>query len=223
MRIVLFGAPGSGKGTQGEILARSHGLPRISTGDLLRRAVKDRTPLGLKAEAFMKAGELVSDDIVIGLVRERIARPDCRRGYILDGFPRTIAQAEAVRAMDPDRPELVIGLEIDPEVLVGRLCSRRVCGSCQAVFNLTAQPPARPGVCDVCGSPLEQRADDTPPVIRERLRVYFAQTEPLKTLYRESGVYRAVSGEGTIESIAAEIARITAAALAAARPAEARP
>lgn len=222
MRIVLFGAPGSGKGTQGEILVRSTGLPRISTGDLLRQAVKDRTPLGLKAEAFMKAGELVSDGIVIGLVRERIARPDCGRGYILDGFPRTIAQAEAVRAMDPGRAELVIGLEIDPEVLVGRLCARRVCGSCQAVFNLSAQPPARPGICDACGSPLEQRTDDTPAVIRERLRVYLAQTEPLKALYRASGVFRAVSGEGTIESIAAEIGRIADTALSAVRPAEAR-
>lgn len=222
MRIVLFGAPGSGKGTQGEILARSHGFPRISTGDLLRQAVKDRTPLGLEAEAFMKAGELVSDDIVIGLVRERLARPDCRRGYILDGFPRTIAQAEAVRAMDPGRVELVIGLEIDPEVLAGRLSSRRVCGSCRAVFNLSAQPPARPGVCDACGGSLELRTDDTPAVIRERLRVYLAQTEPLKAFYRAGGVYRAVSGGGSIESIAVEIGRIADAAIAAVRSAEAR-
>lgn len=222
MRIVLFGAPGSGKGTQGEILARAYGLPRISTGDLLRQAVKDRTPLGLRAEPVMAAGALVSDDIVIGLVRERIARPDCCRGYILDGFPRTIAQAEAVRAIDPDRPEIVIGLEIDPEVLVERLCARRVCPSCHAVFNTIAQPPARPGLCDACGGALEQRPDDASAPIRQRLRVYHAQTEPLKAFYRERGSYRAVSAAGTIGSIAAEIGRIAGATLAAARPAEAR-
>ena len=221
MRIVLFGPPGSGKGTQGEILARSTGFPRISTGDLLRQAVKDGTPLGLAAESSMKAGGLVGDDIVIGLVRERLARPDCRSGYILDGFPRTVAQAEAVRAMDPARPELVIGIEIDPEALVGRLCARRVCSACQAVFNLEAQPPARPGVCDACGGPLEQRPDDAPAVIRERLRVYLAQTEPLKALYRAKGVYRAVNGEAPIPAVAAEIAKIADAALAAARSAEA--
>jgi adenylate kinase len=220
MRIVLFGAPGSGKGTQGEILARSHGFPRISTGDLLRQAVKDGTPLGLRAAPVMASGGLVSDDIVIGLVRERIARPDCARGYVLDGFPRTVAQAEAVRALDPDRAELVIGLEIDPEILVSRMSSRRVCSSCQAVFNLIALAPSRPGVCDACGGALEQRPDDSPRSIRERLLVYQAQTEPLKALYRGRRVYRAVSGEGTIESIAAEIARITDAALAASRPAE---
>jgi len=220
MRIVLFGAPGSGKGTQGEILARSTGLPRISTGDLLRQAVKDGTPLGLKAEAFMRAGDLVSDEIVIGLVRERIARPDCRRGYILDGFPRTIAQAEAVRAIDPDRAELVIGIEIDPDVLVGRLTEREVCEACQAVYNRTARPPARPGVCDACGGALAQRSDDSPEVVRERLRVYRIQTEPLEAYYRKRGVYRAVNGARTIESVAAEIGRIVRTAMAAARPAE---
>lgn len=218
MRIVLFGAPGSGKGTQGEILARSTGLPRISTGDLLRQAVKDRTPLGLKAEAFMKAGELVSDDIVIGLVRERIARPDCGRGYILDGFPRTIAQAEALRAIDPVRPELVVGIEIDPDVLVDRLSEREVCDACQAVYNRSARPPARPGVCDACGKLLIQRADDSPEVIRERLQVYLVQTKPLEAYYQKQGVYRVVKGAGTIESIAAEIGRIVQTATAAARP-----
>ena len=222
MRIVLFGAPGSGKGTQGEILARSHGFPRISTGDLLRQAVRTGTPLGRRAEAFMKAGDLVRDDIVIGLVRDRLTGPDCVRGYILDGFPRTIAQAEAVHAIDPDRPELVIGLEIGPASLVGRLCGRRVCASCQAVFNLAAQPPARPGVCDACGGTLEQRVDDTSEVIQERLRVYRVQTEPLKAFYRGRNVFHAVSGDGTIESVAAEIGRIVDAALAAARPAEVR-
>ncbi len=222
MRIVLFGAPGSGKGTQGEILARATGLPRISTGDLLRRAVKNGTPLGLRAAAAMKAGGLVSDDIVIGLVRERIAAADCGRGYILDGFPRTIAQAEAVRDLDPARAELVIGIEIDPEALVHRLCDRRVCDSCQAVYNLTAQPPVRPSVCDACGGPLGQRSDDVPAVIRERLRVYRVQTEPLEAYYKGRGVYRAVDGAGTIDSISAAIGRIAGTAIAAAPPAGGR-
>jgi adenylate kinase len=217
MRIILFGAPGSGKGTQGEILARSHGIPRISTGDLLRRAVRDGTPLGRKAEAFMAAGSLVSDDIVTGLVRERIADPDCARGFILDGYPRTIAQAEAVQALDPGRPELVIGLEIDDEVLVARLSSRRICASCQAVYNLTAQPPARPETCDVCGGKLEQRPDDRPEVIRERLRVYQAQTEPLKAFYAGRKAYHAVDADRPVETIAAEIARIVDEALEGAR------
>jgi adenylate kinase len=221
MRIVLFGAPGSGKGTQGEILSRATGMPRISTGDLLRQAVKDGTPLGRQAAPIMAAGDLVSDDIVVGLVRERIARPDCARGYILDGFPRTIAQAEAVRTVDPDRPELVLGLEVDPELLVERLSSRRVCASCQAVFNPAARPPAREGVCDACGGGLERRPDDAPGPIRERLRVYLARTEPLKAYYRGRGVYRDVNGAGTIESVAAEIGRIVEAALAVGRTAEA--
>ena len=204
MRIVLFGAPGSGKGTQGEILARSTGFPRISTGDLLRQAVKGGTPLGRKAESFMASGSLVSDDIVIGLVRERIAGPDCSGGYILDGYPRTIAQAEAIQALDPDRPELVIGLEAEDEVLVARLCGRRVCSSCQAVFNVSAPP----GTCDACGGQLEQRPDDRPEVIRERLRVYRAQTEPLKAFYTDRKAFHAVDADRPIEPIAAEIARI---------------
>ncbi len=214
MRIVLFGAPGSGKGTQGEILSRETGFPRISTGDLLRRAVKDRTPLGLKAESAMKAGDLVSDDVVIGLVRERLAQADCGRGYILDGFPRTTAQAEAVRAIDPGRAELVIGIEIDPETLVERLSEREVCDSCQAVYNRKAKPPLRPGVCDACGRLLVQRSDDSPEVVRERLRVYRNQTEPLEAYYKKRGVYHAVNGAGTIESVAAAIDRIARAAMA---------
>jgi len=208
MRIVLFGAPGSGKGTQGERLAQRAGFPRISTGDLLRTAVQKKTPLGLKAEAVMKEGRLVSDDIVIGLVRERLADADCRPGYILDGFPRTIAQAEALAELDGTRPEVVIGIEVPAESLVDRLSGRRICSACQAVYNLAAQPPRVQGRCDVCGGPLVQRPDDRPDVIRERIRVYHEQTEALKNHYLRRGSYRTVDGRGTIEDVFQRIVRV---------------
>ena len=208
MRIILFGAPGSGKGTQGEILGKRTGFPRISTGDLLRLAVRERTPLGLRAEAVLAAGALVSDEIVNGLVRDRIAAADCRSGYILDGFPRTVAQAEALASLDGTRPEIVIGIEVDPETLVERLSGRRVCPSCQAVYNLSGQPPARPGICDVCGAALVQRPDDTAEVVRKRIEVYLRETAPLKDYYRRRSVYRAVDGLGTIDEISRAIARI---------------
>jgi adenylate kinase len=208
MRIVLFGAPGSGKGTQGDLIVHRYGVPRISTGDLLRLAVAKGTPLGRKAESLMNTGRLVSDDVVIELVRERIAEPDCRTGYILDGFPRTIAQADAVAVLDGARPEVVIGIEVRPEVLVDRLCSRRTCASCQAVYNVRVKPPATEGRCDVCGGPLVERKDDTPKVIRERIRIYNELTSPLKDYYRRRNVYHAVDGERTIDEIFGDIARL---------------
>ena len=208
MRIILFGAPGSGKGTQGEILGKRTGFPRISTGDLLRLAVREKTPLGLRAESVLAAGALVSDEIVIGLVRDRIAAADCRAGYILDGFPRTVAQAEALASLDGTRPEIVIGIDLDPETLVERLSGRRVCPSCQAVYNLSGQPPARPGICDVCGAALVQRPDDTAEVVRKRIEVYLRETAPLKDYYRRRSVYRPVDGLGTIDEISRAIARI---------------
>jgi adenylate kinase len=208
MRIILLGAPGSGKGTQGDLLEKRTGFPRISTGDLLRLAVRRKTPLGLRAEAFMAQGLLVSDDVVEGLVRERIAEADCRGGYILDGFPRTIPQAEALAGMDGGRPEIVIGIEVDPEILIGRLSGRRICPACQAVFNVSVQPPARPGVCDVCGGGLVQRPDDTAEVIRKRIEVYLEQTAPLKDYYRRKNELHLVDGRGPIEEIAAAVARI---------------
>lgn len=208
MRIVLFGAPGSGKGTQGELMEKRTGFPRISTGDLLRTAAQKRTPLGLKAEAVMKEGRLVSDEIVIGLVRKRLADPDSRRGYILDGFPRTIAQAEALATLDGERPEVVMGIEVPTEVVIDRLSGRRICSSCQAVYNLAVQPPRLEGVCDLCRGPLVQRPDDTPEVIRERIRVYHEQTESLKDHYLRLGSYRVVDGRGTIEEIFQRIVHV---------------
>lgn len=213
MRVILFGAPGSGKGTQGDLMAKRYGFPRISTGDLLRAAVRKGTPLGKKAEAIMKEGRLVSDEIVEGLVRERIADPDCRKGYLLDGFPRTIAQAEALKEIDGQRPEIVIGIEVSSDILIGRLSGRRVCSSCQAVYNLGVQPPRREDVCDICRSRLVRRNDDEPDVIRERIKVYQGQTEKLKDYYLRKKAYRPVNGEGTIDGISREIVRILDAAI----------
>jgi adenylate kinase len=218
MRIILFGAPGSGKGTQGGILGKRTGFPRISTGDLLRLDVRGKTPLGLRAEAAMAAGQLVSDEIVEGLVRVRIAEADCRAGYILDGFPRTLPQAEALTAMDGERREIVIGIEVDPEILVERLSGRRVCPSCQAVYHLSAHPPARPGICDVCGAALVQRPDDAADVVRKRIEIYLRDTAPLKDYYRSRNAFRPVDAGGPIGEIARTISGILDAETGAGNP-----
>ncbi len=207
MRIILLGPPGSGKGTQGELVEKKYGLPRISTGDLLRRAVADKTPLGLKAEAMMSQGKLVSDDIVVDLVRERTARPDCRKGYLLDGFPRNLAQARSLEVMDPERPETVIDIDVNLDLLVRRLESRRICADCGAVYNLDLNPLGREGRCDVCGGPVEQRKDDQPEVIRERMRVYKEETAKLREYYSAKDVYHRVDGSGTVEEVFGRISK----------------
>jgi adenylate kinase len=201
MRIILFGSPGSGKGTQGDLVEKEYGFPRISTGDLLRRAVRDGTPLGRRAEALMNRGQLVSDDIVEGLVRERIAQPDCRRGYLLDGFPRNPAQVKSLEAMDGRRPEVVIEIVVASETIVERLGHRRVCADCGAVYNLADRPPKVEGRCDVCGGRLEQRRDDRPEVIAERLRVYRAETAQIRGHYQAKNVYHAVDGAGAVADV----------------------
>ncbi len=203
----MFGPPGSGKGTQGELVERKYGLPRISTGDLLRRAVTDKTHLGLKAEAMMNQGKLVSDDIVEELVRERIARPDCDRGYLLDGFPRNIVQARILEAMDPKRPEIVIEIDVNQDILIKRLESRLICAGCGAVYNNQLQPLKNEERCESCGSPLHQRKDDQPEVIRERMRVYREQTEKLREYYLAKKVYTRVDGTGTLEEVFSRISR----------------
>jgi adenylate kinase len=201
MRIILFGPPGSGKGTQGDLVEKEYGFPKVSTGDLLRQAVRDRTPLGRRAEALMNRGLLVSDDIVEGLVRERIARPDCRRGYLLDGFPRNPAQVKILEAMDGRRPEVVIEIVVAPETIVERLGNRRLCANCGAIYNLAEHPPKVEGRCDVCGGPLEQRRDDRPEVIVERLRVYQAETAKIREHYQAKKVYHAVDGAGPVADV----------------------
>ena len=183
------------------MIGRTYGFPKISTGDLLRKAVQDKTPLGRKAAAAMAGGGLVADEIVLGLVEERIEETDCRNGYILDGFPRNIAQAKSLDAMEKGRVETAIEILIDETYLLDRLTNRRSCPSCGAVFNLLLKKPLREGICDICGASLVLREDDKPEVIRERLRVYREKTEPLRAYYKTKGVYHGVDGTLDIDRV----------------------
>ena len=208
MRIILFGPPGSGKGTQGDLVERRYGFPKISTGDLLRRAVREKTPLGIKAEAMMNRGELVNDEIVEGLVREKIAAPDTRQGYLLDGFPRNLAQVQSLEDMDGRRPEVIIVIDVDERSLVERMQGRLTCRKCGAVYNLLLQKPRAEGRCDVCGGELYKRADDRPDVIRERLRVYQEETKKIRAHYQAKGVFYRVDGSGTVDEVFGRISGI---------------
>ncbi len=208
MRIVLLGAPGSGKGTQGKKLAGKYGIPQISTGDLLRAAVAANTPLGQRAKAAMEAGQLVSDEIVMGLIRERLGEPDTEPGFILDGFPRNLTQAEALDRMleELDKPlQAALHIDVDFDTLMQRLTGRRTCESCGQMYNIYTSPPKIDGVCDQCGGRLIQRADDNEETIRKRLEVYRSQTMPLIAYYREQGKLRTVKGDGSIDDIFARI------------------
>jgi adenylate kinase len=207
MNLILLGPPGAGKGTQAKLLAERLAVPQISTGDMLRAAVKDGTPLGERARAIMERGELVPDEIVIGLFQERSSRPDAAQGFILDGFPRTVAQAEALRKILSERGrriDRVVSIDVGEEELVGRIAGRRTCRSCQAMYHLPASPPKEAGKCDRCGGDPYQRADDN----EDRSASDSGctdQTEPLITYYDQDGVVRRVSGTGPIESIFAAI------------------
>lgn len=208
MRIVLLGAPGSGKGTQAKLLVEKYNCPQISTGDLLREAVASGTPLGQQARAAMDAGQLVSDDIVLGIIRERLNQPDTKNGFILDGFPRNIPQAEALDHMleKLNQPvQLVLLVEVEFEALVQRLTGRRSCESCGAVFNIYTSPSRLDDRCDKCGGNLRHRSDDNEETITNRLKVYEAQTEPLIAYYRQQGKLRVVQGQGEIPDILAAI------------------
>lgn len=208
MHIILMGAQGSGKGTQAGRLAAEHDIPHISTGDILRAAIAAGTPLGLKAKAVVEAGRLVSDDIMIGIVADRLAQPDCRRGFIFDGFPRTIAQAEAFDAALRDRGlrlDAVIDLEVPRDVLIERLTGRRVCRGCGAIYHVRFNPPRREGVCDRCGGELIQRSDDQPEAIATRLDNYERQTAPLLEYYRARGLLRTVDGTRDVAEVAESI------------------
>ncbi len=214
MRIILFGPPGSGKGTQGDLVEKRYGFPKISTGDLLRQAVQDQTPLGRKAEEIMNQGRLVSDDLVEELVQERIKSPDCRRGYLLDGFPRNLAQAQSLERMNGGRAEIAVEIDIDMTTLVRRLESRRVCSSCGTIYNLLVQSLGKKGRCDICGGPLYQRKDDNPEVIKERFRVYREQTEKLRGFYKAKDVYRQIEGSGPVEEVFSRLSAVLDAELA---------
>jgi len=213
MRIILLGAPGSGKGTVAEALREAYGFPKISTGDLLREAVREKTTLGLVAAAQMGHGGLVDDATVLALLRERLAQADCRGGYVLDGFPRTPAQADSLDALGLAGPEIVFDLEVSEEVVLERLANRRSCPRCEAIYHLVNKPPKTPGVCDVCGTPLVQRKDDTPEIIRERLRTYHAKTEPLVARYSAKANLHRIDGNGRAEPVVREVRRVLEALL----------
>ena len=204
MRLILLGAPGAGKGTQAEIIAKSLSIPTISTGNILREAIKNGTETGLKAKSFMDKGMLVPDDVIIGIVRERLAQADCANGYILDGMPRTIPQAQALleQGVEIDR---VVSIEISDDVIEARMTGRRVCGACGASYHIVANPPKTEGICNACGSELVIRKDDTPETVRHRLEVYHAETEALKGFYEKLGKLRLIEGNQPIEDATRDI------------------
>ena len=204
MRLILLGAPGAGKGTQAEILSKRLGIPTISTGNILREAIRYRTDTGLKAKAFMDQGNLVPDEVIIGIVRDRLAEPDCANGYILDGMPRTIPQAEALVNAGIEI-DCVISIEIDDAVIEQRMTGRRVCGSCGSSYHVTANPPKIEGICNACGSELVTRPDDVPETVRSRLAVYHKETEALKGFYEKLGKLRLIEGNQPIEDATRDI------------------
>lgn len=204
MKLILLGPPGAGKGTQAKMLTERFSIPQISTGDILRAAVKEGTPMGLKAKEFMDAGALVPDNVVVGIVRDRLLEPDCDRGFILDGFPRTVAQADALNlALDSMGKQLdrVVSLKVDSEALVERLTGRRNCKECGKGFHISFDPPHQPGICDDCGGGLVQRDDDKEETIRKRLDVYVEQTSPLIKYYQKTGILLEVDGMQPISQV----------------------
>ena len=211
MRIVLLGAPGSGKGTQAKLMIEKYGVPQISTGDLLRAAVAAGSSLGMQAKAAMDAGQLVSDDIVLGMIRERLSESDTDNGFILDGFPRNIAQSEALDAMltSLGKPlQLGLLIDVDIDVLLQRLTGRRTCESCGQMYNIYSSPPKLDGQCDKCGGTLHHRSDDNEETIGNRLRVYESQTAPLISYYRNQGKLRKVQGVGDINDISTAVNKV---------------
>ena len=204
MNLILLGAPGAGKGTQAERLCKVLEIPTISTGNILRAAVKNGTPTGLKAKAFMDAGKLVPDEVIIGIITERLAEDDCKNGYILDGVPRTIAQAEAMEKAGINF-DAVVSIEVADEVIMERMSGRRVCESCGASYHLVAVPPKVAGVCDSCGGKLVQRKDDAPETVKDRLEVYHKETEPLKDFYAQRGLLKSVENQPSVEATTAAI------------------
>ncbi|MFQ6051660.1 MAG: adenylate kinase [Candidatus Hydrothermarchaeota archaeon] len=211
MHLILLGAPGAGKGTQAKMVAEKFGIPHIATGDILREAVKEGTQLGKEAVKYMEKGKLVPDEIVIGIIEERLREDDCKKGFVLDGFPRTIAQAEALDSVldkigiDLD---LVIDLKVDKEELVRRISQRRICRSCEKPYHLTFNPPKVSGVCDECGGELYQRSDDTEETVRKRISVYEEQTFPLIDYYKKKGILKEVDGNRPIEEISESINKL---------------
>ena len=198
MNLILLGAPGAGKGTQAELLMEKLSIPGISTGNMLREAIKNGTELGKKVKSYMDGGLLVPDELIMGIVAERVAEPDCANGFMLDGVPRTLAQAEALDAAGV-RIDHVVSIEIEDSVIEGRMTGRRVCSACGASYHVVANPPKAEGICDSCGGELIIRKDDAPETVRKRLEVYHAQTEILMDYYGKQGKVRHIKGDQSIE------------------------
>jgi len=204
MRLILLGPPGAGKGTQAKMLKEKFSIPQISTGDILRQAVKDNTELGIQAKSFMDVGQLVPDDVVVGLIKERIKQPDCEAGFILDGFPRTIIQAEKLSERLTELGltiDKVVDLEVNAEEVISRLTGRSTCPDCGGMFHEDSRPPKVRGVCDGCGGTLAQRQDDNTETIMKRLDVYQESTAPLKQFYKKQGNLKTVTARGSVEEI----------------------
>ena len=204
MKLILLGAPGAGKGIQAEVICKHLGIPAISTGNILREALKSGTEMGLKAKAFMDAGQLVPDEIVIGIIKDRLAEEDCKNGFILDGFPRTVPQAQALQEMGVEIDH-VIDIEVPDETIMQRLTGRRVCGECGASYHIINNPPKVENVCDKCGHELIIRKDDHPDTVKDRLQVYHEQTEPLKDFYEKRGLLYMIEGTRPVEQVTKDV------------------
>ena len=204
MRLILLGAPGAGKGTQAEILSRELGIPTISTGNILRAAMKAGTPVGIQAKSYVEAGKLVPDDVIISIIQERLAQEDCKQGYILDGVPRTIPQAETMEAMGV-QIDCALSIEVEDQVIVDRMAGRRTCKDCSQTFHIVNNPPKTEGSCDFCGGELTIRKDDAPETVKARLEVYHRDTEPLKEFYARRGKLKTVENQISIEATTKEI------------------
>ena len=211
MNIVLLGPPGAGKGTQAQKTSEHYKLPHISTGDILRENIHNNTPLGIKAKSYMTRGELVPDELLITIIRDRLSRPDCSKGFLLDGYPRTIHQADALQMIltESDRKlDVVLNIEVGEEELIKRLSGRRVCSVCGATYHMVFNPPRKDEVCDVCEGKLYQREDDKPGAVRNRLIVYKKQTQPLIEYYSKKDILRTIDGEKDIHQIFEDIRRV---------------
>jgi len=205
MKLVIFGPPSAGKGTQAQKLSKQYGIPQVATGDLLRKAVAEKTPLGLKIKSYLDQGKLGPDEVIVQLIKERVAKPDCKNGFLLDGFPRTMGQAKELERMTDI--DLVLSIVVDFDALVERAVGRRTCPKCSAVYHIKFNPPMNEGICEKCGSKLIQRDDDKEETVRNRLRVYQEQTAPLIEYYRKKGKLVDIDGSGGIDAVYSQMVK----------------